>query len=208
MRLTRLLATAEKLTPPWAAELGRAGRAPRRKKPPAAAAAAAPIPEEDWQIFRGDTVQILSGREAGKQGQVIQVDKERQSVLLDRLNMGHYYADTKEGRAMFAREKPLALKVVGLVDPTDRLPTEVVWRYTEQGERVRVSLRTGRIIPKPIEQREDGIIPELWVDGPKDTSTKDALEKTYTPSLKTFQEEIMERMGIVETRRHRKSYWY
>uniref|UniRef100_J3S4P7 Large ribosomal subunit protein uL24m n=2 Tax=Crotalus adamanteus TaxID=8729 RepID=J3S4P7_CROAD len=203
MRLTRLLAMAEKLTPPWAPEMGRAGRAPRSKKP-----AAAPIPEEDWQVFRGDTVQILSGREAGKQGQVIKVDKEQQSVLLDRLNMGHYYADTKEGRVLFAREKPLALKEVGLVDPADRLPTEVVWRYTEQGERVRVSLRTGRIIPKPVEQREDGIIPELWVDGPKDTSTKDALQKTYTPSLKTFQEEIMERMGIVETRRHRKSYWY
>ncbi|ETE72065.1 putative 39S ribosomal protein L24, mitochondrial, partial [Ophiophagus hannah] len=142
---------------------------------------------------------------------------------------------------MFTREKPLSLKQVGLVDPTDRqivatpiilskpcllstqppwaspvvstlcdlrLPTKVAWRYTEQGERVRVSLRTGRIIPKPLEQREDGIIPELWVDGPKDTSTKDALEKTYTPSLKTFQEEIMEQMGIVERRRHRKSYWY
>uniref|UniRef100_A0A098LYP5 Large ribosomal subunit protein uL24m n=1 Tax=Hypsiglena sp. JMG-2014 TaxID=1550645 RepID=A0A098LYP5_9SAUR len=203
MRLTRLLAMAEKLTPPWAPEFGRAGQAARRKKP-----ALAPIPEEDWQVFKGDTVQILSGREAGKQGQVIQVDKEQQSVLLDRLNMGYYYADTAVGRAMFAREKPLPLKEVGLVDPTDRLPTEVAWRYTEQGERVRVSVRTGRIIPKPIEQREDGIIPELWVDGPKDTSTKDALEKTYTPALKTFQEEIMERMGIVEKRRHRKSYWY
>lgn len=39
----------------------------------------------------------------------------------------------------------------------------MAWRYTEQGERVRVSIRTGRIIPKPIEQREDGIVPELWV---------------------------------------------
>lgn len=82
------------------------------------------------------------------------------------------------------------------------------WRYTEEGERVRVSLRTGRIIPKPIEEREDGIIPEQWKDGPKDTSVEDALEKTYVPSLKTFQEEIMELQGIVEERRFRKSYWY
>ncbi|CAI9574639.1 unnamed protein product, partial [Staurois parvus] len=76
------------------------------------------------------------------------------------------------------------------------------------GAGVRVSLRTGRIIPKPMYQRRDGIIPEQWKDGPKDTSVEDALEKTYVPSLKTFQEEILEKMGIEESRRHRKSFWY
>ncbi|XP_063173060.1 large ribosomal subunit protein uL24m [Candoia aspera] len=210
MKLSLLLAMAEKFAPPWASRSGLARpgsaadrRAQRRKTP------AGPVREEDWKVFRGDTVQILTGNEAGKQSQVTKVDKERNSVVLDRLNLSYHYADsTKEGRVMIATEKPLPLEDVALVDPTDRLPTKVLWRYTEQGERVRVSIRTGRIIPKPIEQREDGIVPELWVDGPKDTSTKDVLEKTYTPSLKTFQEEIMELMGIVETRRHRKSYWY
>ncbi|NXN46189.1 RM24 protein, partial [Rhinoptilus africanus] len=75
-------------------------------------------------------------------------------------------------------------------------------------ERVRVSLRSGRIIPLPLRQRRDGIVPEQWIDGPKDTAAEDALDKTYTPSLKTFEEEIMDAMGIVETRRAKKSYWY
>lgn len=50
----------------------------------------------------------------------------------------------------------------------------------------------------------------LWLhaDGPKDTAVEDALDKTYLPSLKTFEEEIMDAMGIVETRRAKKSYWY
>ncbi|NXU55373.1 RM24 protein, partial [Turnix velox] len=89
-----------------------------------------------------------------------------------------------------------------------RKPTEVEWRYTEDGERVRVSLRSGRILPLPLKQRRDGIIPEQWIDGPKDTSEKDVEEKTYKPSLKTFEEEIMDALGIVETRRAKKSYWY
>jgi len=117
-----------------------------------------------------------------------------------------------------------------------RKPTEVEWRYTEEGERVRVSLRSGRIIPLPLRQRRDGIVPEQWIgeqglgrrgwgcgtspprgsapalrlpaDGPKDTAVEDALDKTYLPSLKTFEEEIMDAMGIVETRRAKKSYWY
>lgn len=50
--------------------------------------------------------------------------------------------------------------------------------------------------------------PLACTDGPKDTSEEDALAKTYRPSLKTFEEEIMEAMGIVETRRAKKSYWY
>ncbi|NXE57685.1 RM24 protein, partial [Dromaius novaehollandiae] len=90
-----------------------------------------------------------------------------------------------------------------------RKPTEVEWRYTEEGERVRVSLRSGRIIPTPLRHRRDGIVPDQWIaDGPKDTSAEDALDKTYVPSLKTFEEEIMDAMGIVETRRAKKSYWY
>lgn len=47
-----------------------------------------------------------------------------------------------------------------------------------------------------------------FTDGPKDTSPEDTLEKTYVPSLKTLEEEVMEKMGIVETRRPRRSYWY
>lgn len=113
-------------------------------------------------------MQILTGREAGKQSQVTKIDKERSSVVLDRLNLvrgqkgsaaaaggpragpccwagflpgplralreqgaawvqrtslpqGYHYADSaKEGRVMFAREKPLPLEDVALVDPTDR----------------------------------------------------------------------------------------
>lgn len=45
-------------------------------------------------------------------------------------------------------------------------------------------------------------------DGPKDTSVEDALERTYVPRLKTLEEEVMEAMGIEETRRHKKVYWY
>lgn len=44
-----------------------------------------------------------------------------------------------------------------------RKPTEVAWRYTEEGERVRVSLRSGRILPLPPYQRRDGIVPDEWI---------------------------------------------
>ncbi|XP_030620736.1 large ribosomal subunit protein uL24m [Chanos chanos] len=169
-----------------------------------------PVPEKDWSVFRGDMMEVLSGKDKGKQGRVVQVFRRRNWVILEGLNTHYrYIGRSGDYRGTYiASEAPLLLRNVSLIDPSDRKPTEVTWKYTEEGEKVRVSVRTGRIIPKPVFQRKDGIIPQQWKDGPKDTTPEDCLEKTYTLSLKTLEEEIMEKMNIEEPRRARKSYWY
>lgn len=35
-----------------------------------------------------------------------------------------------------------------------RSPVKIEWRYTEKGEKVRVSVRTGRILPIPLLEEE------------------------------------------------------
>lgn len=169
-----------------------------------------PIPNEAWSVFRGDTVEIQVGKDIGKQGKVAQVFRHRNWVIVEGLNTHfRYIGKSADYQGTYiASEAPILLRDVTLIDPTDRKPTEVEWRFTEEGEKVRVSLRTGRIVPKPVFQRKDGIVPQQWKDGPKDTSPEDTLEKTYTPSLKTLEEEVMEKLGIQETRTSRRSYWY
>ncbi|XP_029437561.1 39S ribosomal protein L24, mitochondrial [Rhinatrema bivittatum] len=216
MRLTMLLAMAAmpKLPPDYRYGMSRPWTmAAQKRNPPGKKRRkifVEPLSKEDWQVYRGDTVEILAGKDMGKQGKIVQIIRARNWVVLEGLNTHYrYIGRSGDYRGTYiASEAPLLLSQISLIDPTDRKPTEVEWRYTEEGERVRVSTRTGRIIPKPMYQRRDGIIPEQWQDGPKDTSVDDALEMTYKPSLKTFEEEIMERMGIVEARRARKSYWY
>ncbi|XP_072530808.1 large ribosomal subunit protein uL24m [Salminus brasiliensis] len=169
-----------------------------------------PIAQEDWSVFRGDMVELLFGKDKGKQGKIIQVFRHRNWVIVEGLNT-HYRYIGRSGDykgTYIASEAPLLLKDIALIDPSDRKPTEIEWRFTEEGERVRVSVRTGRIIPKPLFQRKDGIIPLQWKDGPKDTSPEDMLKKTYIPSLKTLEEEVIEKMNIQENRRQRRSYWY
>ncbi|KAB0387632.1 hypothetical protein FD755_002588 [Muntiacus reevesi] len=228
MRLSALLALASKVTlpPNYRYGMSRPGSlADKRKNPPGTRrrrVAVEPIPEEDWHLFCGDRVEILEGKDAGKQGKVVQVIRQRNWVVVEGLNTHYrYVGKTVDFRGtMVPSEAPLLHSQVKLVDPMDRKPqsrgsreirwkpTEVEWRFTEAGERVRVSTRSGRIIPKPDVPRADGIVPETWIDGPKDTSVEDALEKTYVPRLKTLEEEVMEAMGIQETRRHKKVYWY
>uniref|UniRef100_A0A8D0FNU0 Large ribosomal subunit protein uL24m n=1 Tax=Strix occidentalis caurina TaxID=311401 RepID=A0A8D0FNU0_STROC len=124
-----------------------------------------PIAKEDWKVFQGDTVQLLTGKDAGKQGMVTQVVRARNWVVVEGLNTHYRYVNrtAKYSGTYIASEAPLLLNQISLVDPEDRQPTEVQWRYTEEGERVRVSLRSGRIIPLPLRQRRDGIVPEQWI---------------------------------------------
>ncbi|XP_054619718.1 probable 39S ribosomal protein L24, mitochondrial [Dunckerocampus dactyliophorus] len=215
MRLTALLAAARVVIPkdyrygmnrPWTAAAKRLNPAGKRRKK----VFVEPIANEDWSVLRGDTVEILAGKDKGKQGKIVQVFRHRTWVIVEGLNTHYrYIGKTGDYRGSYiTSEAPILLRDVALVDPFDRKPSDVEWRYTEEGERVRVSLRTGRIIPKPVVERRDGIVPQQWKDGPKDTSPEDTLEKTYTPSLKTLEEEVMEKMGIQEDRRHRRSYWY
>lgn len=44
------------------------------------------------------------------------------------------------------------------------MPTEVEWRYLENGEKVRVSVRSGRIIPLPsgAQEGDDLVNPILY----------------------------------------------
>ncbi|XP_075995303.1 large ribosomal subunit protein uL24m [Genypterus blacodes] len=214
MRLTALLSMAAKVVAPKNYRFGTNRPwtvAAKRRNPPGKQRRKVFVePVTEWSVLRGDTVEILSGKDKGKQGKVIQVFRHRNWVILEGLNTHYrYIGRTDDYRGNYiASEAPLLLQNVALVEPSDRKPTEVEWRFTEEGDKVRVSLRTGRIIPKPVVERRDGIVPEQWKDGPKDTSTEDTLMKTYVPSLKTLEEEVMEKLGIQENRRQQTTYWY
>ncbi len=74
-----------------------------------------------------------------------------------------------------------------------RKPTDIEWRYTEEGEQVRVSVRTGRIIPKPVYQRKDGIIPQQWKGGVSETLKTNLVSwhKLFSCSYTGFEPELL-----------------
>lgn len=96
------------------------------------------------------------------------------------------------------------------MDPSDLQATAFDWRYTEEGEKVRVSMRTGRIIPLPktIEETVDYKSKKAYIEREKDTPADAASEITFEPTLQTFEMEIMKEMNIEEDRIPAKTYWY
>nr|CAI5865236.1 unnamed protein product [Callosobruchus analis] len=170
-------------------------------------------PIKEWSHFRGDRVEILVGKDKGKQGIIKEIIEERNWVIVEGLNCElKVVGDRKDFKGVYVREEQplLVTSEIALVDPSDLRPTPIEWRYTEDGEKVRVSVRTGRVIPMPasMESTIDYKTKGTYVEQPKDTKADVIEEITFEPKLCTFEMDIMEKMGIKEDRIPPKSYWY
>lgn len=156
---------------------------------------------------------MLVGKDKGKQGIVKQVIQERNWVIVEGLNW-HYRKvgqDDNYPGVIIKSEAPLLVTdQVALVDPADLLSTPIEWRFTEEGERVRVSQRSGRIIPMPktIDETVDFKSPSVYVEKEKDTTGDQASAITFKPKLSTFEMDIMEAQNIVEEGVPKRTYWY
>lgn len=69
---------------------------------------------------------------------------------------------------------------MSLVDPTTEEAVKVRKGYTEDGSRVRISKKTGAIIPKPDRSHLTYVFrTKSFEDGPNDTRGDLVIEKTY-----------------------------
>ena len=104
------------------------------------------------KIRRGDTVAVIAGKDAGKQGKVLRVDPKRSRLFVEGLNMVKRHQrprslkDTQRGGkvgGVIEKEGPIHVSNVALLDPKENKPTRVGVKRTEQGTRMRVALRSG-----------------------------------------------------------------
>lgn len=170
-------------------------------------------PFEIFPVFKGDVVEILTGKDKGKIGPASYIVKERNWVFVQGLNtkLAEYRNNKDEIIMVRAEEQPLLFpRDVALTDPTDNHQTTVKWRYDEEGRRVRVSLRTGRILEIPPEAfaTVDFKTAGEYIERAKDTKDDVVRQQTYEPVLKTFEMDIAEQMGVKEDRVPRRFFWF
>eukprot|EP00571_Detonula_confervacea_P012723 CAMPEP_0172298340 /NCGR_PEP_ID=MMETSP1058-20130122/1045_1 /TAXON_ID=83371 /ORGANISM="Detonula confervacea, Strain CCMP 353" /LENGTH=198 /DNA_ID=CAMNT_0013007609 /DNA_START=82 /DNA_END=678 /DNA_ORIENTATION=+ len=112
-------------------------------------------PPKRWNIVRGDTVQVIDRKhpEFGKQGKVQVVIREKMRVIVEDVNLGprRIKADPERGTKgeTIMTERSIHYSNLNLVDPVTGFPTKVTYSYLEDGKKVRISKRSGAIIPKP-----------------------------------------------------------
>ena len=95
-----------------------------------------------------DEVIVISGKDKGKTGKIIRVDRSKDRVYVEGINIIKRHQRPNPGRpnapvGVIEREGPVHVSNVALLDPKDRKPTRVGTRRTEQGTRMRVTKRSG-----------------------------------------------------------------
>jgi large subunit ribosomal protein L24 len=95
-----------------------------------------------------DEVVVISGKDRGKTGKIIRVDRSRDRVYVEGINIVKRHQRPNPGRpnaqvGVIEREGPVHVSNVALLDPKDRKPTRVGTRRTEEGRRMRVTKRSG-----------------------------------------------------------------
>jgi large subunit ribosomal protein L24 len=97
------------------------------------------------RIRKGDRVMVISGKDRGKTGLVMEVRPREQRVIVEGLNIVKRHTKPRppnEPGGVIEKPAPIHLSNVALIDPKDNRPTRV--RIQEiDGRRVRVSARSG-----------------------------------------------------------------
>ncbi len=101
------------------------------------------------QIKKGDTVQVITGKDRGARGKVIQSYPITERVLVEGVNrikkhtkIGSTQRGAQTG-GIVTQEAPIHVSNVMIVDPSDGRPTRIRHSTTDDGRKVRVSARTG-----------------------------------------------------------------
>jgi large subunit ribosomal protein L24 len=97
------------------------------------------------KIRKGDKVVVLTGRDKGRTGEVIEVRPTEGRALVRGVNMVKRHqkqSATQEG-GIVSKEGTIHLSNVALADPKDGKPTRVSWKIEKDGRRVRVAKRSG-----------------------------------------------------------------
>jgi large subunit ribosomal protein L24 len=100
------------------------------------------------KIKKGDKVVILTGRDKGKTGEVVQVMPKEERALVRGVNLVKRHQRQTAGQegGIISKEAPIHLSNLAYADPKDGKPTRVGFKVLDDGRKVRVAKRSGDLI--------------------------------------------------------------
>lgn len=100
------------------------------------------------KIKKGDKVVVLTGRDKGKSGEVVQVLPKETRAIVRGVNLvkRHTRQTAQSEGGIITKEAAIQLSNIAVADPKDGKPTRVGYKVLEDGRKVRFAKRSGDLI--------------------------------------------------------------
>jgi large subunit ribosomal protein L24 len=100
------------------------------------------------RIRKGDKVVVLTGRDKGRTGEVIEMRPDESRALVRGVNMvkRHQRQTAQQEGGIISKEGPIHLSNLAIADPSDGKPTRVGFKFVGEGhdrKKVRFAKRSG-----------------------------------------------------------------
>ncbi|WP_101847015.1 MULTISPECIES: 50S ribosomal protein L24 [unclassified Halobacillus] len=101
-------------------------------------------------VKKGDKVMVISGKDKGKQGTILEAYPKKDRVLVEGINEVKKHAkpsqDNPQG-GILTQEAPIHVSNVMPIDPKSGEPTRVGYKV-EDGKKVRIAKKSGEALDK------------------------------------------------------------
>ncbi len=100
------------------------------------------------KLRKGDNVVVLTGKDKGRTGEIIQVMPKEGKALVQGINMvkRHQRQSASQEAGIINREAAIQVSNLALADPKDGKATRVGFKIMDDGRKVRVAKRSGEVI--------------------------------------------------------------
>ena len=100
------------------------------------------------KVKKGDKVVVLTGRDKGRSGEVIQVLPKEDRAFVSGINLvkKHQKQTQNQEGGIVSKEAAIHLSNIAVADPKDGQPTRVGFRILDDGRKVRFAKRSGDLI--------------------------------------------------------------
>ena len=100
------------------------------------------------KVKKGDHVIVLTGKDKGKHGEVLQVLPKENRAIVQGVNVvrRHTKQTPQQEGGIVSKESSIDLSNLAIEDPKDGKPTRVGFKTLEDGTKVRFAKRSGEVV--------------------------------------------------------------
>ena len=101
---------------------------------------------------KGDTVEVISGKDAGTRGRVLVIDRSRERLVIEGVNMIKRHTRPNPQKnvqgGIVQREAPIHVSNVMVISPDSGQRSRIGFRILDDGRKVRVAKVDGAILDR------------------------------------------------------------